>query len=96
MTFSVELTPRWDTRGWRRGDSWRAGKDAWDLEAEITVYTDENRDRGGDVALELPERRYHRPEEAAAGFAAICGELAKLGLSRPPDAASWLGEDGAT
>jgi hypothetical protein len=92
VTFSAELTPRWDTRGWRPGDPWQVGKDAWDLEAEITVYTDENRDRAGDVVREFPERRYLSPEDAAAGFAAICAELAEAALSRPPDAASWLGE----
>ena len=39
--------------------------------------------------MELPERRYHRPEDAAAGFADLWTELTELALSRPLDAASW-------
>ena len=92
VSFWARLTPCWDTSGWQPGGPGQAGKGAWDLEAEITVYTDENHDRGGDVVLELPARRYLSPEEAAVGFAATCAELGELALSRRPNVASWQPE----
>jgi hypothetical protein len=64
----------------------------WDVQGHIRVITDENRDRFGDVVLNLPARHYDDPEKAAAALAAVCAELAEAALSRPPDAASWLGE----
>ena len=67
--------------------------DGWDVEGSLSIVTDDNHDRGGDVVLDLPGGHHHDPEDAAAAFPAICGELAAAVLSRPPDAASWLGEE---
>jgi hypothetical protein len=98
LTFEGELRPRnfYDddpkagTLGWsptRR----EMATDAWDVEGLVYVYPPKQHrwDPHQEVAVELAERRYHSPEEAAAAYADLWAELTDLALSRPLDSAHW-------
>jgi hypothetical protein len=63
--------------------------DAWDVEGTVWLITDDNRDRGGDIVMELPARRYQDPEGATAAYADLWAEVTELALLRPLDARSW-------
>jgi hypothetical protein len=89
LEVSVELELRSDTARLAAGRPWRVGIDAWDLDGELRLHGDENRVRAGDVVVQIPEHRMHRPGDAARAVADVCARLAGAARSRPPDAASW-------
>jgi len=98
LSFDAEIRP-WNfydddpgagTLGWAPTRRVMA-TDAWDLEGHVHVYPEKalRWDPPQEVAVRLPGRRCHSPEEAAAGFAALWSELTELAHSRPLGAASW-------
>jgi hypothetical protein len=98
VTFSAQLRPR-NFFG-NEDNPWQPGRpplvmatDGWDVEGSVDVrfrtrvsgrpYTIQEQ------VVELEEQRYVTPEAAAEAFAALCGKLAELALSREPTVAAW-------
>jgi hypothetical protein len=102
ITFAAQLRPGnffpTEAGMWQPGKPpLRMATDAWDVEGSVAIrfrtrvagrpYTIQQQ------VVELPEQRNEDPVGAVEAFAALCGELAELALSREASVEAWRPEE---